>query len=253
MRKLLYFVVLLLLAPLFWTFGREGVRFLKAVFPFDATQWFLAGAFLSLLICLLLLRDRLGFLQVLLHELEHAIVFFLFTFRWPDSMEVTPPNGVTGWVGVNRWLLFWFAPLLSLAPYYFPLLTIPFLLLKALAALAFTLLEMPFPGFLAAALDLLIGLTLTLHILCTLKEFRASQPDIRDLGLIVSFVTTLFLNFLFVLLSITVVTGRYAEFLAYVKSTFPVAVDAYKASFAWLKEHVPPALQALRQVIKGLL
>lgn len=253
MRKLLYFVVLLLLAPLFWAFGREGVRFLKAVFSFDAAQWFLVGAFLSVLICLLLLREGFGFIQVLLHELEHAVVYFLFTFRWPDRMEVTPPSGVTRWVGVNRWLLFWFAPLLSLAPYFFPLLTIPFLLLKALAALAFTLLEIPFPVFVAAALDLLIGLTLMLHILCTLKEFRPSQSDIRDLGLIVSFVTTLFLNFLFVLLSITVVTGRYAEFLAYVKSSFPVAVEGYKASFAWLKEHVPPALQALRQVIRGLL
>jgi hypothetical protein len=252
MRKILYFIIFLLLAPLLLAFTVEGFRFLRSVFSFESTLWFLLGAGLSFLV-LILVRGSWSFLQVLLHELEHAVVLFLFTFDWPTAMLVTPVNGEVRARGMSKFFWFWIGPLIVWAPYYFPLLTLPILLLKALAALVFSLLGMPFPPFLAAILDLLIGATLMLHLLTSIIEFHGDQTDLKDIGMIVSFFSILYLNFMFIVLSIAVVTDTYAEYWTYVKTAFATAVEYYQAIWAWLKVTVPPALDALRQALKELL
>jgi hypothetical protein len=250
--KVLYFVLLLLLAPLLLAFTREGVQFLVAVWALGAVKWFLLGAALATLYYILTRKRENDFVQILLHEMEHAAMAFLFTGHWPQKMEIEPPEGKT--VTGSGCFLSWLTPLRPLAPYFLPLLTIPFLLLKALAALAFLVLKTPFPSLLAAALDLLIGATLTLHTLYTVKEFRPSvQTDIKKAGLFVSLVTVAFLIFLSVVISIAVVTGGYAEFWAYVKTALMAAWELYQEAYAWLKVHLPPALQALRKGLKDLL
>jgi hypothetical protein len=250
--KLLYFSLVLLLAPLIVTFTHEGVRFLIAVFAFDSLKWFLLGTFLALVAYLILRKGENTFLQVLMHEMEHAAIRFLFTGRWPSKMEIEPPEGLTA--STNGCFLLWVTPLAPLAPYFLPLLTIPFLVLKAAAALAFSLLEIPFPSFLATALDLLIGATLMLHLAWTVKEFQPSvQMDIKNSGLIVSIVTVAFLIVMSVVLSVAVVTSSYAEFWASVKTASAAGLDLYQIILDWLKVHLPQVLDALRQAVKDLL
>jgi hypothetical protein len=236
-RKLLYFALVLALTPLLLAFTAEGIDFLASVFTFKAAQWFVAGAVGSLVVYIVLLNNSIAFIEHLLHELEHAIVSFLFTFQWPKRMEVDPAQGskvvVTGKGGC----------LVPLAPYYLPLLTLPFLLVKALAALVFSLLNAAFPAILAAVLDLLIGATLTFHVVCTLKEFSYRQTDIRTIGLISSLVIVLFLSFVFLVLSVTVVIGSYAQFVDYVRSVSMGLVDTYQAAIGLVTEDVLPFLR----------
>jgi len=245
-RRLLNLLLVVLLAPALFAFIYEGVLFLAAVFSLDATKWFLLGAGLSLVAYFLMPRKHIEFVENLLHELEHAALAFAFTFQPPTRMEIDIEKGskVIGPKGGGC--------LRALAPYYLPLLTIPFLLLKALGDLAFSLLGAPFPPFLAAALELLIGATLMLHLLGTAREFRLYQTDIKKTGYVASFIGVFFLNFMFVLLCVAVVTESYAEFLAYIKASLATALEAYKAALEFLKTRVLPIVQGLAETVKGL-
>ena len=245
-RKLIYLVLVILLAPALFALVYKGALFLASVFTLETTKWFLLGLVLSLFAYVVFLHGNIGFIEHLLHELEHAALAFLFTFKLPTKMEIEPgkESKVEGPKGGGC--------LRMLAPYYLPLLTVPFLLLKALASLAFSLLKVPFPTFLAGALDLLIGATFLFHSVCTLREFRPSQPDIKKTGLIASFVAVLFLNFMFVVLSVAVVTGSYAELVDYAKAAGVAALDAYRAALDLLKNQVLPIVGDLVQTVKDL-
>jgi hypothetical protein len=233
-RKLLNFTLLVLLGPLLVTFAYEGALFVLSVFTLGATTWFLLGAGISLLIHLLLLGDSVDFLEALMHELEHAALAFLFTFRLPTKMEINPKGKSSVQVGGGGCLA-------VLAPYYLPLLTLPLLLVKALAALGFSQFGIDSPTLLALALDLLIGASLAFHLATTLKEFRPSkQDDIKEVGLIPSLVGVLFLNVIFVVLSIAVVTGSYEELWASVKTAATGTLNAYQAAYVFLTERLLP-------------
>lgn len=236
--RLFYLALVIVLAPLMYAFTLEGVEFLASVFTLDSTKWFLLGAALAIPFSLIMLSESMIFITHLIHELEHAAIDFLFTFRLPARMEINPEQGVSSVNVSGRG-----GCIVLLAPYYFPLLTMPFLLLKALAALVFALLQMPFPAWLALVLDLLIGLTLVFHYASTLREFRLSQSDISRTGLIPSIVGVLFLSFMFLVLCVTVVIGSYAEFLDYLKVSLAATVDAYTAAFGFVKTNVVPLLQ----------
>lgn len=97
-RRLFSFTLLVLLGPLLVTSGREGVRFLVSVFTLEATKWLLLGVGLSLVIHILLLQDSLRLLEILLHELEHAALAFLLTFKLPTKMEIDTQGTSTVWV-----------------------------------------------------------------------------------------------------------------------------------------------------------
>ena len=237
--RLFYLALAILLAPLFYAFTLKGVQFLVSVFTFDSAKWFLLGAALAVPVSLVMLGRSLAFIRHLLHELEHAALAFLFTFQLPQSMQVNPAEGSEVRVPRRGGCL------VALAPYYLPLLTIPLLLFKALAALVFSLLQMPLPAWLAIVLDLLIGLTLVFHYITSLREFRLSQPDIKETGLLPSIVGVLFTSFIFLVLSVTVVVGSYAEFLDFLKASLATTVDTYAAVFGFVKTHLLPFLQEL--------
>jgi hypothetical protein len=243
-RRLLNLAGVIVLAPLIYAFTYEGIVFLASVFTFDATKWFLLGAALSLLGYVLLLNNHINFVEHLLHEMEHAALSFVFTFQFPRRMEIDPGEGSKTYVRDSGGCI------MILAPYYFPLLTIPFLVLKALAALAFSLLKVPFPSLLAAILNLLIGATLMFHYVCTLKEFGLFQTDIRGSGLIPSLVAVFFLNFVFLILSVTVVTDGYTQFLDYAKIALAATADAYSVALTFLTTRLVPALGALIERVK---
>ena len=99
-HDLFYFVLAILLAPLFYAFVKEGVAYLAAVFTLDATKWFLLGGGLGSwghrFRCWAPTASSIS----LLHELEHAVVAFFFTFRLPRleviNTERDPGCGVPG-------------------------------------------------------------------------------------------------------------------------------------------------------------
>jgi hypothetical protein len=188
----------------------------------------------------------LVFIEDLLHELEHAVVAFLFTFRMPSRMEIdTEEDSITHVPRGGGCFV-------ALAPYYLPMLTVPLLLLKLVSAFAFSLLEISFPTLLAAAFDFLIGATLMFHCLSSIKEFRFSQDDITRTGYIPSIVGVLFLSFLFLVLSVTVVVGSYSEFLGYLEIAFVAMIDAYKAAFEFLTTLLLPWIGGLMEIIANL-
>ena len=107
------------------------------------------------------------FLYAFVHEFTH-LAFALLTGKKVRSFEVNRGSGKVGLSGTN--------PLITLAPYFFPLPTVAVLLLGALLGWAFGYEEIRW----AAAF--LAGLTLCLHVLMTLRALGASQPDIARGG-----------------------------------------------------------------------
>jgi hypothetical protein len=245
LRRLLNLALVLVLAPAIFAFTYEGSLYVASVFTLAATMWFLAGAAAFLLVYAVFLDNKIGFTEVLLHEFEHAAVAFLFTFRLPTRMEIDPDNISAVYVsGAGGCLM-------RLAPYYLPLLTVPLLSLKALVGLVFSLLEASPSPYLYAAFDLLIGATLVFHLVCTLKEYRTSQPDIKKTGIIASLAGVLFLNIMFVILCVAVVTGSYAEYWAAIKAGLGTSVEAYTTVFEFLKTHLLPGLGELIESTGG--
>ncbi len=163
------------LAPFIYCFSYHGYKLLTSVFTLDSTPWFLGGTALSLLIHVLLLNNHnLRFVQDLLHEMEHAAVAFLLSFQLPKRMEIDPEKGSKVVLVPARG-----GCMMTLAPYYLLLLTVPFLIVKAVAFHVFPMLNVPFPPLLAVILDLLIGATLMFHLLSSIKEFRTFQTDFK--------------------------------------------------------------------------
>jgi hypothetical protein len=242
-QRLRNFSFVILLAPALYAFTYEGVMFLASVVTFEATKWFLLGAALSLLVYVLFLNNRIGFIEHLLHEAEHAALAFLLTFRLPERMVINPAERSEVVVPSRGGCI------TALAPYYLPLLTIPFFLFNAVV---FWLLEPPFLTILDIAFDLLIGATLAFHLVCTVKEYGSFQTDIKTTGYVPSFVGVIFLNFVFVFLSLIVVTGSYSQFLDYAKTAWAATVDSYKWAFEFLMTSVVPTLADLWQAIREL-
>jgi hypothetical protein len=247
MGKLLRFLSLFLLAPLIYAFMYEAFLFIASVFSFDGMMWFLIGLVVFFLVYLVALKGRIDFLEHLAHELEHAAVALIFTGKLPSRMVIEPekkseveaPQGG----GCLR----------TLAPYYLPLLTIPFLILKALTTLAFQLLKIPLPAFLGGILDLLIGATLGFHYASLFREFRPNQTDLKKMGGLFSVVTVFVLNVLFLVLIAAVVTEAYEGLVEYVKGSLARTVDGYKWAFEFLQTQVPPVLRKLYLWLRELL
>lgn len=246
LTRLFYRALVVLLAPLFFAFAYEGALFLAAVFSLDATKWFLIGAAVAFPVSLVMVNNsNLLFISHLLHELEHASVSFLFTFQLPKKMQINPEEKSEVTLPKTGGCL------VTLAPYYFALLTIPFLAFKAALYFVFSLLQMPFPALLAVGLDLLIGATLVFHYVTSLKEFRFSQPDIKKTGYLSSLVGVFFVNFMLLVLSLAVVTGSYKEFWEYLKTAVATTIEAYTVTFEWITTKLVPFLEELLQTILG--
>ncbi len=243
MRKLLNCVLVIVLAPLVFGFIYDGAAYLASVFTLDATKWFLAGTVLFLLVYLLLLNNKIAFIEDFLHESEHAVVSFIFTLKLPSRMEIDPVKGSKVLLPKRGGCL------VDLAPYYLPLLAVPLFAVKALVDLAYSLFKAGPSPYLDGAFDMLIGAAFVFHLLCTLREYSTIQTDIKKPGLIPSLVAVLFLNFMFLLLCVTVVVGSYTELLEYAKAAFWTTVDAYKAAFEFLKAKALPTISKLIEAI----
>jgi hypothetical protein len=134
------------------------------------------------------------------------------------------------------------SPLTALAPYYLPLFTIPFLILKPFV----------YPEW-RGLVDFFIGFTLCFHYVAFLKDFRLKQSDITKTGILFSFAITVFLNVVILVVILCVVINCYSCILDYFKASIVGAVDAYKAALEWvLTEFVPKVKELLGQIVQRI-
>ncbi len=162
------------------------------------------------------------FLYAFVHEFTH-MAFALLTGEKVRSFEVNRGSGKVGLSGTN--------PIITLAPYFFPLPTVVVLILGALLDWAFGYEEIRW----AAAF--LAGLTLSLHVLMTLRALGASQPDIARGGRIFSWAFIFFFGLVFIGGAALVSAGGWGMAASYGASIWRESLDAYALLFGWM-EHI---------------
>ncbi len=100
------------------------------------------------------------------HELTHA-VFAWLTLHWVTGFKATwNRGGEVRYIGGGNWLI-------SIAPYWFPTLCAPVMILMVLGTVEDTRL-----------MSGLLGLTLAYHMTSTWRETHAEQPDLHETGFV---------------------------------------------------------------------
>ncbi len=159
---------------------------------------FLAGGVFYFLLWLVYLSRREGFWRTLEHELTHAL-FSLLSLKRVHSLSASRRRGGTIRVeGGNT--------LIALSPYFFPLLTSVFILLKPLVNNNFQI-----------YLNFLIGLSYILHLTNVVREFHPGQPDLQVSGFVFSLVVVLFLNILIFGTVVVLAGSNFSSVLQFVK------------------------------------
>lgn len=158
------------------------------------------------------------FLYVFAHEFTH-LTFALLTGRKVSSFEANRDGGKVGLSGTN--------PVITLAPYFFPLLTAAALVLGTLAGWGFG------DERIRWATALLAGLTLCLHALMTLRALRASQPDIARGGRVFSGVFIFFWGMVFIGGAALVSTGGWGMAASYFWDIWRESLEAYALALGW--------------------
>ena len=127
--------------------------------------WALAGGTLAYLVWHRLRPPE--FLYTFAHEFTH-LVFALLMGKRVNRFEVARGSGQVALSGTN--------PLITLAPYFFPL---PAALALAAGALLGLVVRAPWADWLTA---FAVGLALAFHVVMTWRVLRSAQPDIARGG-----------------------------------------------------------------------
>jgi hypothetical protein len=127
-----------------------------------------------IILYIIILRKKIKFLETFEHELAHLLTSILF-FKKIYSFNATDKSG--GYIENSSDNF-----IIILAPYFIPVFTIPFLILKP-----FIISEIQY------IINVLIGITLSFHFTGLIREFSFKQSDIKKCGYIFSvfFVITL--------------------------------------------------------------
>ena len=233
MGKLVRFILLMPLLPAIYAFSHEAVLFVTQL-KFEDLIFFLIGMAAYLLLYVVILAGRINFVETLEHELTHAVAALMF-FQMPRKLVVDPgeadngnsgekgtaKKGSTKAAGVTETIGCF--PVL-LAPYFLPLFTLPLLLVKLVV-----------PPPYDRVVDALIGFTLAFHYVRLFKDLRVKQSDITTAGTIFAAVVAIFLNLLFLVLILAVVTGTLAALPDYLTASIDRAKQAYVAVYEWIK------------------
>lgn len=167
-------------------------------------------------------------LQILEHELNHAVMAKLF-FRQVTQLDVTPyaVEGPAGFVahapGCGCLTTF-----ITLAPYYVPLFTIPFLVVRPFAS----------QPSMQNALNLMIGVTYAFHVVGLAFEFRSNQSDLTRTGCLFSLAVTTLFNAVMLVIIIGVVMGDFQFLTDYFSSAIQLTHEYYQTAIAALQELV---------------
>jgi hypothetical protein len=239
--RLFRLLIVILLGPLICSCSVEAFSFLSTNLDFHSLDSFLIGLIGYMLVygAILFGHGRLyshvQFLMTLRHELTHSVTAML-AGRRIDELVVRNPAARSG-EKTTSFVKYLDAgggsSLISLAPYYFPLLTIPLLPLR------FCVLS-----WAREVVDFLIGFTLAFHYASLVEElfgqrFGLGQTDITRTGVIVSYVLIGFLN----LLSLATVK-------AVLHNDWPT-VDRLTSILVRSREWYRPVLEELKR--RGLL
>lgn len=228
-RWLFRLSILLLCAPAMYALAEEARTFLTANAPLLLQNGFIYGFLCYLVIYPFMPRDRMKFLEVFEHELGHAIVGTLLLRNvraFIVGAENSRTSGAVGYTGRENTMI-------TLAPYFLPIFTLPLLVLKPL------LFAEAHP-----VVDFLLGVSLAFHYVGLAKEFRIWQRDIRRSGPLFSLAFTLTLNLVFLVIIISVALNRYADILYYFRNSYARMPAAY--ALAW------QIIQRVRQRIPQL-
>jgi hypothetical protein len=228
MWKLIRLVLLILFIPAILAFARQAGSFALQRIPLLPANLASYGFLCYVLLYLLVLRSGKAFAQLFEHELGHLFLAKLFWRRiLRFSVDAERGKGEVAYEpGSNS--------LITLAPYYFPVFTIPLLMAKPVL----------YPRF-DRAFDFLIGLTLAFHYVGLLREFRLRQDDIKRVGLLFSIGVTFFLNLLFLVLSAGVILNDYLALVDYYAGALARVPETYEAVLSGLSSLPLEELAAL--------
>lgn len=166
-KKNLYsFALVLLLLSLVLIVWEFWMAFGWMTHHLNVYMWFFIGIAAYYVLRLIpQLKKNEEWLQVFSHELSHTIVG-LMLFQRIHSFQAGEKSGVVYHSGrrlVNTFI--------SLAPYYLPISTFFFLLLRIIGAWKSLYI-----------FDIFVGFTLAFHCLCFAKQTRPYQTDISSVG-----------------------------------------------------------------------
>lgn len=159
-------VVLLLLAMVeFWPIAKGIITHISKY------QWMIYGmiAYFVVRRFSFFSRNEL-WLQTISHESTHAIVGMMF-LRKIHSLQAGQDSGMVQHSGRNIGGIF-----ISLAPYCLPIVTYLILFFRIIGA-----------DSMLYVFDLFIGFSLAFHVVCFWKQTRPDQPDIKQYGVIGSY------------------------------------------------------------------
>lgn len=240
LKELVGFPLSVLLAPLIYSFVCEACLLLVSGVSFDSISWFVGGllSYLFLYVPITWIGDGLLysiiFFEHLEHELGHSLVNFIF-LRGTRKLIANPRGAFIKLMGTppsesegeeTSTAVFLHVPnfMIRLAPYYFPVFTIPLLIAEPLAS---------FP--LREIIDFLIGFTLAFHFVGLRREFGLKQEtDIAPYGLSFPFCITCLLNTILLVISICVVSNNYLGILSYFESSIARTSESYQVAFQTL-------------------
>jgi hypothetical protein len=236
-KKLLRLLLLIALLPLLFACSVQVWPFLVAGINFELFFWFFAGVLLYTLLHGAAghlngpRSSDLAFTQHLKHELSHVLVGGLF-MQGTREMKVNPDQGSEVRFR-NRG-----GPqgLISLAPYYLPLFTIPFLFLRLIV-------NPPYDGW----VNLGIGFTLAFHYLQLVGEYGSHQTDITSTGRIYALVVTLFMNLMFFFVVKCFVFETYSDLVDYSVRSWSRIKDYYRATWTTLRPYWVELVKTVRQ------
>jgi len=113
--------------------------------------------------------------------------------------------------------------MISLAPYFLPVFTIPLLIIKPF------IINQTQP-----AVNLLIGVTFGFHLIGLFKEFRFYQSDIKMSGIVFSLCIIILLNILILVIVLSGVYNSYLIVWYYLKKSFVDSMNYYSFCFLYI-------------------
>jgi len=215
--KFIKLILVILLLPFFWAINYNGIINISKYFISLQYKYFYIGFISYIFLYLILFKNFFNFIETFEHELTHMVVSFLF-FKRVFSFQATDKRGGNVTHTSGNFLI-------SLAPYFLPLFTIFFLILK--------------PFMISATynvLDFLIGFTLAFHYVGLIKEFRFYQQDIKMQGKIFSTIIIITFNILFLLLVFYSLNNNLEKILDFLKTVFYYSINYYKSLYYEIKK-----------------
>lgn len=129
-----------------------------------------------------------------------------------------------------------------LAPYYLPLITLPFLVLRPIT-----------PEAIRRIVDLLIGATYAFHLVTGIKDANWKQPDLKSMGRVFSTIVILLFQVIWLVIVLSVVSGNYGGILTYFRSSLARGAEEYGVVREVIRARVLPVLADVWDLVRDIL